>query len=172
LNAEQLDILIADTLRRAPHLASILRAVRDGRLRYVELVDGATTRVLGQRQDLPALLLVCDQTGMGPAHFGGELMLRTTRRVCGVTIVVDHQHQADDLAYSAAVEHAVARRESVLLVETHRAVLREWIELAHAAGKADGDLAVIIADPDRPDGLTRVSLDKLEDMPTPRGPVH
>jgi hypothetical protein len=171
IDLDRVDAVIARTLAAAPHLGVVMHAVKAGLIRYIEICDGRAARVLGLRRQLPVLLLVCDQAGRGPAYFDAALIARTCRRVCGITLVVDQQQQIDDVAYVSATEHCIARRQPVMVVETHRSALREWVELARACGKSDGDVVVITADPDQPEGLEQIDLDDLAKAP-PRGPVH
>lgn len=172
LTRDELDAVIAHTLSAAPFLGVVLRAVRAGEIGYVEVIDARTSRVLALSRDLPMLLLVHDLAGLGPEHFGAELMARLCRRACGVTIVVDHQQQPDDLAYAACTEHVIERQQPVLLVETDRRAVRDWVLLARAAGRAEREVCVMTADPDQPNGFEQIDLDDFTTKPPATGPVH
>jgi hypothetical protein len=190
MTADQLDVVIAEVARRAPHVLPILRGVRAGAHGYAVLGDrslilrqsrqpsrrdgvGAPRSIATgdeQAASLPMVVLVPDAQGRGPDGFSPKLIRMLVERSCAVLLVTDEQ--PDDAAYGAAAVHCVERNRHVLLVETHRGALPAWVQLAYAAGKAEADVVVVTADPDQPAGLQQMDVDELAKAPAPARPVH
>jgi hypothetical protein len=170
MNIDQLDVLIADTARRAPQILPILRKVRAGEIGYFEITrNGARVLRLGAPGSRPMVTLIADPEGLGPVDFRTGFLRYALGQADAVAIVCDQQ--PDDLAYEAAAAHCADRRRQVLIIECPQQALGAWTNFAHECGQARDSVVAFVSNDRLPEGLGLVDV---EDIPpaTPSGPVH
>jgi hypothetical protein len=102
------------------------------------------SRILRHGPDVPMVTLVADGHGRGPAGFKLALMRLLMRKSCAVLVVSDDEQ--DELPYTIAAEHCVARRQHVLVVECPRAVIGTWSSFASEYGVQRDNVALFVSE--------------------------